>query len=278
MSPVLNSSRLAEIYLNPDVVIVDVSNGKDARSSFDKKHISGALFIDLNKQLSAIPGNPKNGGRHPLPDIVDFVSVLESNGIHNDSHVICYDNHFGANAAGRFWWMLRAIGHKKVQVLNGGFQLPEQYDFLISDKEPVAKARSEYYIPDNLGWKLPRVGIEDVVKNTKENSFTVIDVRESERFAGLAEPIDLVAGHIPGAENVPFKSNLTAKGFFKSKEEIRKNYTAINSDIVIHCGSGVTACHSILAMDYAGLPIPALYVGSWSEWSRSRNPIAVSKM
>ena len=278
MSPIINCSELADIYLNPDVVIVDVSNGKDARSSFNKKHISGASFIDLNKQLSAVPDNPKDGGRHPLPDIVDFVSVLESIGIHNDSHVICYDNHFGANAAARFWWMLRAIGHKKVQVLNGGFQIPEQYNFLISDKEPVAKARSEYSIPDNFGWKLPRVGIEDVVKNTTENSFTVIDVRENERFAGLTEPIDLVAGHIPGAENVPFKSNLTAEGFFKSKEEIRENYTAIHSNIVVHCGSGVTACHSILAMDYARLPIPALYVGSWSEWSRSGNSIVVSKM
>jgi thiosulfate/3-mercaptopyruvate sulfurtransferase len=274
MNPIINSDELADIYLNPDVVIVDVSNGKEARNNFDKKHIFDALFVDLNQELSAVPENPKNGGRHPLSSITDFVSVLESKGIDNASHVICYDNHFGANAAARFWWMLRAIGHEKVQVLNGGFQIPDKYDFLLSDEITEAKTKSKYSISPNIKWKLPTVSIDEVLENTKQNSFTVIDVRESERYAGISEPIDLAAGHIPGAVNVPFKSNLTSDGFFRSKEEIRKNYKAIQSDIAIHCGSGVTACHSILAMDYAGVSIPSLYVGSWSEWSRSGNSIA----
>lgn len=274
MSPVINIEELADIYTNPDVIIIDVSNGKEAKSNFEKSHLSGALFVDLNQELSSVPDNPKNGGRHPLPEIKSFTSVLESKGIDINSRVICYDNHFGANAAARFWWMLRAIGHTKVQVLNGGFQIPEKYNFLISDTKTEAKAKSKYVICENTDWALPQARIEDILKNTTQNNFTVIDVRENERFAGITEPIDLIAGHVPGAVNVPFKSNLTSDGFFKSKEEIRSNYQSAVSDIIVHCGSGVTACHSILAMDYSGLQIPALYVGSWSEWSRSGHPIA----
>ena len=276
LSPLIEVAELLELYKKNPLVLVDASNGKDARVTYKAKHLDQALFVDLNTDLADIKEDLANGGRHPLPQIEKFAETLTNLGIINSSHVVIYDNKNGANAAARFWWMLRAIGHEKVQVLNGGLQQAENMGFPTNDKTETPKLVANYTF-DN--WKLPTATITDVENNSQNKNYLVIDVRENSRYRGVNEPIDLVAGHIPGAINIPFNSNLNQNGRFLSAAELRQKYQEIfgaikMENIIFHCGSGVTACQTILALDYAALAIPKLYVGSWSEWSRNDKAIA----
>jgi len=275
ISPIIQASELLRLYKTDNLVIVDVSNGKDAKTNYEAKHLKGALFIDLNTQLSDIKEDLSIGGRHPLPKIENFAATLSQLGISENSHVIIYDDKKGSNAAARFWWMLKSIGHKRVQVLNGGIQEAEKNNVPLSSKtEGINKA--ELYRGGN--WKLPLVEIDEVERISKMEGSLVIDVREAKRYNGEMEPIDLIAGHIPGAINIPFTENLDENGIFLSSKELKikyeKLFDKVNSEhIVVHCGSGVTACHTLLAIAYAELDIPKLYVGSWSEWSRNDKTI-----
>lgn len=258
---------------------MDIRNGKNPKEDYHKKHLKGALFVDLNTQLSNIKDDVSEGGRHPLPTIEQFTGTLEILGIEEKSHVVIYDDKYGSNAAARLWWMLKSIGHAKVQVLNGGFQEAERMGLPMDSAEAGATKNTSYKIPK---WKLPQAGIEEVERVSKDQNHLIIDVREADRYNGLTEPIDLVAGHIPGAINIPFTSNLNEDGLFKSPSELKTKYQDIIGNrkperVIFHCGSGVTACHSILAMSYAGLEIPKLYVGSWSEWSRNNKAIQTNK-
>jgi thiosulfate/3-mercaptopyruvate sulfurtransferase len=190
-----------------------------------------------------------------------------------------YDDKNGANAAARFWWMLRSIGHQKVQVLSGGIQAGIQAGFPSSSIVEVPNKVSSYPIQN---WQWPTIDLQGMDEMILKDNFIVIDVREPQRFKGETEPIDLVAGHIPGAINIPFTTNLDENGFILSPEELKEKYQKafenIDSDNrVVHCGSGVTACHTILAMAVAGLSLPKLYVGSWSEWSRNNREIVVEQ-
>ena len=210
-----------------------------------------------------------------MPSINKFAETLQQLGITNDSHVIVYDDKSGANAAARFWWMLKSIGHEKVQVLNGGIEEAEKVNFPINNNVEIPKTVEPYKFED---WKLHTAEINEVEKHSLNKNYIVIDVRENNRYRGEIEPIDLVAGHIPGAINVPFSTNLNENGQFLSPMELKEKYQTIfgnikSENIIIHCGSGVTACHSLLAIDYAGLAIPKLYAGSWSEWSRNNKKI-----
>ncbi|MNY27076.1 3-mercaptopyruvate sulfurtransferase [compost metagenome] len=168
--------------------------------------------------------------------------------------------------------MLKAVGHKSECVLNGGLQFAENQNYpLNSGNETYPETE---YIYDFNDWQLPQVWIDDVKSATENSDHLIVDVREAQRYQGITEPIDLVAGHIQNAENFPFSDNLDEDGLFKSPETLKEKYTEFfkNKDskqIIFHCGSGVTACHSLLALDYAGFEIPNLYVGSWSEWSRN---------
>ena len=271
LSPIIEVDELTQISENQNLRIFDVRTGSNPKEEYLKKHLENSVFVDLNSDLAEID-NPKNGGRHPFSKFEDFIKTLGKLGIDKDSHVVIYDDKNGANAAARFWWMLRAVGHKKVQVLNGGLQVAENQNYPLSSGEesyPETK-----YISDYQDWQLPQVWIDDVKKATQDAESIVVDVRESQRFDGIMEPIDLVAGHIPNAQNFPFIDNLDEKGLFKSPEVLRNLYSELfdnyeKSKIIFHCGSGVTACHSLLALDYAGFDIPNLYVGSWSEWSRN---------
>ena len=276
MSPIIQVSELFELSKSDNLVIVNASSGPDAVSNFEKKHLNRAIFVDLNAQLSEIHEDAANGGRHPLPKIADFAKTLSDLGISSNSHVVIYDNKGGANASARFWWMLTAIGHEKVQVLNGGIQEAEKQQFPINS-EKYHPQKAELYKVDT--WKLPMAIIDEVENASQDSDHIVIDVRATARYNGETEPIDLIAGHIPGTVNVPFAENLDSDGLFKSPEELKSKYTqlfgnTINENTIFHCGSGVTACHSILAVAYAGLEIPKLYVGSWSEWSRNNKTIA----
>lgn len=271
LSPIINANELLEIKDFKDIIIIDASN----RGDYEKEHLKNAQFVDLNTQLSDIKDDVSKGGRHPLPKIQDFAQLISELGIHPENHVVVYDRSSAANAAARFWWMLRAFKHKKVQVLNGGFKTAKEIGYSTDDK-PVQLQKSK--AQEVSDWELNTIDIEEVDQLRKQKDSKIIDVRSPERYRGETEPIDLIAGHIPGAINIPYETNLDENGLFLEPEVLKQKYLQAienteSEDVVLHCGSGVTACHSILAMTYAGLDIPKLYVGSWSEWSRNNMEI-----
>ncbi len=260
----------------PEVVIVDVSNEKNAKENYLQQHLDNAIFLDLNKDLADIKTDLALGGRHPLPQTANFIALLSDIGISTDSHIIIYDHKNGANAAARFWWMMKSVGHKNVQVLDGGFQEAEKRNYPMNNHAPTLRKAENY--TNITDWQLPIVDLEEVDLASKSQEYLIIDVREKPRYDGEFEPIDLIAGHIPNAINIPFIDNLEENGLFKTPKKLREKYQEIfdefdNGQIIVHCGSGVTACHSLLAMSYAGFNIPKLYPGSWSEWSRNHKPI-----
>jgi len=274
-SPIISSSELKSVFNQENLIIFDARAGKDAYQNYLEKHITGARFLDLEKDLTEVPENAANGGRHPLPSLEKFRKTLENSGVDEHSHIVVYDDKNGANAAARLWWMLRSFGLENVQVLDGGFQAVEKENIEFSSGEEIFEKGN---LNERTRWKFPLSTIEEVEKELKENSATVIDVRDAYRYRGESEPIDLIAGHIPGALNIPFSENLDENGIFLNPEILKEKYAEFLKEkpekLIIHCGSGVTACHTILALASAGFEIPNLYVGSWSEWSRSEKPIA----
>lgn len=276
LSPISKPSELVASVQEKNLVIVDARAGAGAKERYAAGHLEGALFVDLEKQLANVPADASKGGRHPLPDLSQFAQVLTQLGIGPDTHVVVYDDKNGGNAAARFWWMLKAIGHENVQVLDGGLEAAVKAGFPVSSGEETPATPEKTY--EILQWMLPLSDINEVEKVANDADYLVIDVRDKDRFDGKVEPIDLIAGHIPGAANIPFTSNLDANGFFLSPAELKEKYTeALNGrdaqHVIVHCGSGVTACHTLLAMAYAEMEIPKLYVGSWSEWSRTDRPM-----
>ncbi|BFO65699.1 sulfurtransferase [Chryseobacterium sp. KCF3-3] len=268
MSPIISSFEIKNIPAE-NLIILDARAGKDVKQNYLEKHISGARFIDLDKDLAEIGEDAAFGGRHPLPSVEKFAETLSDLGISEEAHIVVYDDKNASNAAARAWWMLRSFGLEKVQVLDGGMQAAEKEGFEFSSGEE--RFDKAVLIKKNH-WNLPVSSLETVENELTNDSSTVIDVRDAYRYKGESEPIDLVAGHIPGAINIPFSENLDENGNFLSPEILKEKYTQLLQNkpdhLIIHCGSGVTACHTILALDYAGFPIPDLYVGSWSEWSR----------
>jgi 3-mercaptopyruvate sulfurtransferase SseA len=271
LSPLINPEELVKLQESPEIILIDARAGINAEENYKKEHLKGARYADLNKDLATVESDPANGGRHPLPSFEKFSEVLSKLGIRPSSHVVIYDDKNGSNAAARFWWMLRAIDHEKVQVVNGGLQAAIKAGFPVSAEIEIFEPAQKYPVS---AWNLGLADIEAVEKARNNNKNRVIDVRDKNRFDGLTEPLDLIAGHIPGAVNVPFSENLDENGFYHSAEILHQKYSQILGDVkpentIVHCGSGVTACHTLLAMDYAGIPIPKLYIGSWSEWSRN---------
>ncbi len=265
--PLISTKELARIIDNENIIIFDASNGKGSKEHFDKEHISGAIHIDLETELSAIEKDPKNGGRHPLPHPNDFAETLSLKGLKPNDHVVIYDDNNGGIAAARFWWMLKSYGHVNVQVLNGGFTAAKK-NGIPMDSERIKSIKSDYPISN---WNLPTIDMNEVKIASENVNSLIIDVRNPERYGGISEPIDKKAGHIPSAINIYYFNNMAEDGLFKSSEELVEMYqrTLLNKEeVILHCGSGVTACHTILALNIAGFPFPKLYVGSWSEWSR----------
>ena len=173
--------------------------------------------------------------------------------------------------------MLKSVRHEKVQVLNGGIKKTKKNNFPLSSNMEIVQSLSEPYPMEK--WNLPTIEMVEIENILQNPNYLVIDVRDKGRYDGKFEPIDLVAGHIPGAINIPFTENLDQNGLFLKPDELRKKYELVigkkrPKNIAVHCGSGVTACHTLLALEYAGFKIPNLYVGSWSEWSRNDEPIA----
>lgn len=270
LSPLISVSELFNIINADDLILIDASGGAQACSNYETKHLKGALFVDLDKQLAEIQEDVSLGGRHPLPKIENFAKTLGELGITPQSHVVVYDDKNGANAAARLWWMLRAVGHAKVQVLNGGLQYAESKNFPMASGSEQAVKQMNYPVDQ---WNLPLTNIDEVKQVVQREDHIVVDVRDAARYRGETEPIDLIAGHIPGAKNLPFTENLDENGLFLSESQLKSKYEEFFGNIVsenriVHCGSGVTACHTLLAIASAGMEIPKLYVGSWSEWSR----------
>jgi thiosulfate/3-mercaptopyruvate sulfurtransferase len=272
MSPLIKPS---EISFEKGNIIVDARSGPDAFDRYRANHLEGALHADLDKDLSKKPADAAVGGRHPLPGIKEFAVFLGKLGMTPSTHVVIYDDKSGANAAARFWWMLRAVGHKNVHVVDGGLDAIIRAGLPMSSQinEPVAT--TPYPVSE---WKLPTVFLNEVKNAANDANALVIDVREAYRYRGEREPIDLVAGHIPGAINIPYLSNLKEDGRFRAPEDLASLYekeigSRKTENVIVHCGSGVTACHTLLALEHAGISGASLYVGSWSEWSRNDLPV-----
>jgi thiosulfate/3-mercaptopyruvate sulfurtransferase len=274
---IILANDLKALINQEKVVLVDARGGADALERYNAAHVKNALFVDLETELSKKNADPAQGGRHPLPEPPIFGLLLGKLGITPESVVAVYDDKKGSNAASRFWWMLKAAGHSRVYVVSGGL------DSIVQEGLPVTSESSDKPQPTNYPvaeWTLPIVDMDYLSEKSMDSEFMVIDVREHYRYIGESEPIDLIAGHIPGAVNIPFTSNLDENGEFLSKEELAAKYesalgTRKPEQVVVHCGSGVTACHTLLALAEAGLEGAALYTGSWSEWSRNNKPVAI---
>lgn len=271
--PLVEAGWLARPLEEPDLVVADVRWYPDgsARRRYEEGHLPRAVFVDVDRDLSA-PRSP-DSGRHPLPTPQDFAAAMSRLGIGDGTAVVAYDDAGGAYAA-RLWWMLRATGHE-VAVLDGGLAAWEGPLEAGPERSRPPTTFTARPWPEEL-----LAGAEDVERARRDPHSLVVDARAPERYRGEVEPIDPVAGHIPGARNAPFAGNLDpATGRFLLPEELRRRYEALGvgraREVIVYCGSGVTSCHLLLAMEVAGLPRARLYPGSWSEWvADPRRPVA----
>lgn len=281
--PWITTAALAEMLQTPaQVRVVDCRFELAAPAwgleSYLKAHIPGALFADLNRDLSS--PITETSGRHPLPDPVEFTGKLAAWGIDPAKHVVVYDT-TGGGFADRLWWLLRAVGHERVQLLDGGFPKWRAEDRPVqSGGEAAEPVRVQYPARFDKGLY---VTTPEVQAMRQDPAYLLVDARSDVRFQGLAEPIDRVAGHIPGAVNRPHASNLNADGTFLPLEQLRREFGELVGGrpldhVVVYCGSGVTSIHHLVALQALGLAGARLYVGSWSEWIRDpARPIATGK-
>jgi len=262
---------------DPQWVVLDcrfaLSDPEAGLRAYEAGHIDRARYAHLNDDLSS-PVTP-HSGRHPLPDPHRLAAKLGAWGIDNSKQVIAYDDSFGAMAA-RLWWLMRWLGHDAVALLDGGLpRWMREGRPVVKDIPVVTPATFTPQVRDNL-W----VDANTVAKAVKQDDWLVMDARAEERFNGEVEMLDPVAGHVPGAINLPFEDNLHVSGRFSSAQELRELYEGLMEStppdhVIQMCGSGVTACHNILAMEHAGLTGAKLYAGSWSEWIRDPSrPVA----
>lgn len=267
---VVSSEVLLNHLPDPGWVVVDcrfaLSDPEAGRRAYHAGHISGAHYAHLDQDLAGQVS--ERSGRHPLPDADAFRRLVGRWGVTPKTQVVAYDDAGGAMAA-RLWWLLRWLGHRDVAVLDGGWQRWQALGLPVVVTEPV-EMPSRY--PD-LGRGQAWLTSAQVAEALDAHAILLLDARAQERFAGRDEPIDPVAGHIPGALNRPFQHNLDGKGRFKPPAMLAQEYEALlgprgPAEVVHMCGSGVTACHNLLAMEHAGLAGSRLYPGSWSEWLR----------
>jgi thiosulfate/3-mercaptopyruvate sulfurtransferase len=264
----LISTETLERHLDdPAFVIVDcrhnLADVDAGERAYRAAHLPGAVFMHLDRDLSG--AKTGSNGRHPLPEIGALVARLGRAGIDANRQVVTYDQNNGMFAS-RLWWLLRWLGHDAVAVLDGG--LDRWHAEGRPETSAVPTPRATTFVPKAPA---PVASAEEIMKHLGDGALFVLDARAAERYRGDVEPIDPVAGHIPGARNRPYTENMTEDGIFKPAARLRSEYTALlgptlPSAVVHQCGSGVTACHNVLAMSIAGLPGSRLYPGSWSEW------------
>jgi len=265
MSGTLVSAQWVQEHFS-EVIMCDVVAGPNARSTYIEEHVEGALWVDLETQPSAPYEDPSALGRHPLPTPQTFAHTLGTLGIAPDSTVVLYDRTCGIMAAARMWWMLRAMGHQKVAVVDGGLQALKNIGLPIATGDVVPVPTT--YPTTLMQYQWPLVDMEDIAPAIASGK-CLVDVRAAARYEGVGEPIDPVAGHIPGAINMPL-TEVISRGQFRSAEALHSHFQSLQEkEVIVHCGSGVTACHTILALVHADYPVPALYNGSWSQWCRN---------
>ena len=269
----ISAATLADNLHKPDWVIFDcrfsLADSTSGAKAYRLGHIPGARYANLNEDLSS-PVKSYTG-RHPLPDFTLLVKKLGAWGVGNRSQVVVYDDAGGA-FAGRLWWLLRCMGHEHVAVLDGGIRHWQQQGLPLTTVLPKIAPNQFRSYPDHKQW-LTAIEVEN---GLAAGSITLIDARTPERFQGLQEPIDPVAGHVPKAINRPIHLNLDKQGLFLPAAQLKNQFQALTKSCsparVVHmCGSGVTACHNLLAMEVAGLSGSKLYAGSWSEWITNKN-------
>jgi thiosulfate/3-mercaptopyruvate sulfurtransferase len=268
----INAATLQQHINQPNWVIIDcrfsLANSEAGGYAYRHGHIPNARYAHLDNDLSSRITDQT--GRHPLPDFNMLANKLGAWGVSNQSQVVVYDDAGGA-FAGRLWWLLRYLGHDNVAVLDGGIKHWQQHYAITTQLPPVKSTVFRAYLNSNL-WLSARQ-IEDALA---KKAITLIDARTPERYRGEQEPIDPVAGHIPYALNRPLQLNLNTQGLFLPAEQLRSQFkqlitNTIPEQVVHYCGSGVTACHNLLAMEHAGLSGSKVYAGSWSEWIRNKN-------
>lgn len=245
----------------------DLRDPRAGHAAWQAAHIPGAHYADLEQNLSG-PVNAQSG-RHPLPDIATLSTAFSNRGIDDDTQVIAYDADNGSMAATRLWWLLRWLGHERVAVLDGGFKTWLAAGLPVSNM-PAASSSRRFIAHPHHDWVLSTA---DVRNRLHKAGWRIVDARAPERYAGEVEPIDPVAGHIPGAINYPLTNNLDSDGRFLSAAELRRQWQTVLGEadaahVISSCGSGVTACHNLLALEIAGFSGGKLYAGSWSEWCK----------
>lgn len=271
----IGAATLRDLLGKPEIAVIDcrfdLMNPEGGRRAYLEGHIPGARYADLNRDLSA--PITATSGRHPLPSPNQFLAFLARLGIGRSTQVIAYDDSAGAFAA-RLWWMLRWIGHPAAAVLDGGLRtwLSEGGALQSGEEKPLAAAADGRHLSQQAD-AAAVIETAEVEQRMRDPAFLLIDARAAERFAGAVEPIDAVAGHIQGAVNHPFSTNLGADGRFLAAPDLRllweKRLAGRSpSQVAAMCGSGVTACHNLLSLEVAGLRGAKLYAGSWSEWIR----------
>lgn len=269
----ISAEQLASQLDNPNLIIFDcrfsLADSQAGHRLYRQGHIPQARYADLNQDLSSVPKSYT--GRHPLPDFKTLAHKLGAWGVSNRSQVVVYDDAGGA-FAGRMWWLLRTMGHDSVAVLDGGFPYWQKQGLPVTTTLPQAQPSVFRPYVDPKQW----LSATEVENALARRSITLIDARTPERYAGLQEPIDPVAGHVPKALNRPFQRNLNKQGLFLAPQELHKQFKNLGvadhpTQTVHMCGSGVTGCHNLLAMEVAGLSGSRLYAGSWSDWISNRN-------
>lgn len=277
----ISATELQDLLHKPNVVVFDVRhdlmNHRLGRQHYMQAHIPGAYFLDNEAELvGELTGQ---NGRHPLPNLKELAHLMRQYQVNSDTRIVVYDASQGHMAA-RTWWMLRWAGCKQVMILDGGWQAWLAAGG-VTDAHlalpPVLGKHQELIVQPQL----PTVNASQILAQLEQPSYTLIDARSPERYRGEKEPIDPVAGHIPGALNRPTTLNLQADGTFKPAAQLRSEFKELLGDapiesVVSYCGSGITACHNLFALELAGLSGAKLYPGSWSEWiadpSRPRAP------
>ncbi len=263
--PLISVGELADRL--DEVAIFDLrwslTDPGQGRAAYQTGHIPGAVFVDLSTELSAKVGE----GRHPLPTAEEFTRTLGGLGAGPDDEIVVYDE-LGGSIAARLWWMLRSIGHERSRLLDGGIGAWIESGLPVTAE--VTRRPSTLY-PETSKFT-GVVAIDDLAGRH------LIDARAAERYRGDVEPVDPKAGHIPGAVNMPTSDNLGPTGRFLDSEELIEKYRHTPEDAIVSCGSGVTACHTALALVLAGHPMPDVYIGSFSDWSRRDLPVVTGDL
>ncbi len=258
----VSAAWLAEHRADADVRLIDFRwylAGKRGADEYASGHVPGAVFVDLHDVTA-----PDGPGRHPIPTPEQLQDVMRRAGVNVGDHVVVIDDANGSIAA-RLWWLLRVHGHARVSVLDGGMPAWTAAEQPLTRDVPTPTPGT-FTAQPRAPWSVDKTAVRDRAAET-----LLIDVRAAERYRGDVEPIDARPGHIPGAVSAPWSGNLAADGCYLDSAALRDRYRALGADtrpVIVSCGSGVTACHTLLAFELAGLPMPKLYEGSYSDWAR----------